>query len=133
MTHLYTCKAAAKIKNQNISFTLKEFISLAVHSSPILDLQTITDLLFDIIYQFTYNRLIFQEFYINESILYIFLCYWLLLLSMILTLHLYLKIFNLIFFFFSGPYGGSQPRVLIRAVAAGLHHSQSNVRSESCL
>ena len=30
-------------------------------------------------------------------------------------------------------YGGSQPRGPIRAVAAGLHHSNSNARSESCL
>jgi len=30
-------------------------------------------------------------------------------------------------------YGGSQARGQIGAVAAGLHHSHSNVRSEPCL
>ena len=30
-------------------------------------------------------------------------------------------------------YGGSQARGLIGAVAAGLHHSHSNARSEPCL
>jgi len=30
-------------------------------------------------------------------------------------------------------YGGSQARGLIRAIAAGLHHSHSNARSEPCL
>ena len=32
----------------------------------------------------------------------------------------------------STAYGGSQARSLIRAVAAGLHHSRSNARSELC-
>ena len=46
----------------------------------------------------------------------------------------------LFFFFFFGPfraaceaYGGSQASGLIRAVAAGLHHSNSNARSEQSL
>ena len=53
-------------------------------------------------------------------------------------------IFNLNFFFFSffcflifravlAAYGSSQARDWIRAVAAGLHHSHSNARSELCL
>ena len=46
---------------------------------------------------------------------------------------------NLIFFFFGlfratpMAYGGSQARGLIEAVAAGLHQSHSNTRSELCL
>ena len=42
---------------------------------------------------------------------------------------------DLLFYFFRGTpapyaYGGSQARSQIRAVAAGLHHSHSNTRSE---
>ena len=47
---------------------------------------------------------------------------------------------NLFFFFFfafsraaPATYGSSQARGLIRAVAAGLHHSHSNAGSEPCL
>ena len=48
------------------------------------------------------------------------------------------EIFILFYFFvFSWAafkaYGGSQARGLIRAVAAGLHHSHSNTRSKPCL
>ena len=49
-------------------------------------------------------------------------------------------IFNFLFFFFlvfsrAAPtaYGGSQARGLIRALAAGLHHSHSNAWSELCV
>ena len=40
----------------------------------------------------------------------------------------------LLFFFRAAPvaYGGSQARGLIGAVAASLHHSQGNTRSELC-
>ena len=43
--------------------------------------------------------------------------------------------FLFFFFFRAAPaaYGGSQPRGLIGAVAADLHHSQSNTRFEPCL
>ena len=42
---------------------------------------------------------------------------------------------SFVFFFraASKAYGGSQARGLIRAIAAGLHHSHSNARSEPCL
>ena len=50
------------------------------------------------------------------------------------------KLLNITFFFFFGlfafsrvtptAYGGSQARGLIRAIAAGLHHSHSNVGSK---
>ena len=47
---------------------------------------------------------------------------------------------NMYFFFFfvfsrAAPtaYGGSQARGLIKAIAAGLHHSHSNARSKPCL
>ena len=46
---------------------------------------------------------------------------------------------ELIFFFFSfsrvapAAYGGSQVKGLIRVVAAGLHHSHSNARSDPSL
>ena len=47
------------------------------------------------------------------------------------------NIFIFIFFVFSRAalvaYGGSQARGLIGAVAAGLHHSHSNLGSEPCL
>ena len=33
----------------------------------------------------------------------------------------------------TGAYGGSQARGQIRGIAAGLHHSHSNVGSEPCL
>ena len=47
-------------------------------------------------------------------------------------LFVFLFLFCLFVFFRAAPmaYGGSQPRGLIRAVAAGLHHSHSNARSE---
>ena len=42
-------------------------------------------------------------------------------------------VFTIFFLFRAGPaaYGGSQARGPIRAVAAGLHHSHSNMGSES--
>ena len=52
--------------------------------------------------------------------------------------HFVVGFFQLIFLggiFGAAPaaYGGSQARGRIRAVAAGLHHSHSNTRSEPCL
>ena len=41
--------------------------------------------------------------------------------------------FCLLFRATPADYGGSQARVLIRAVAAGLYHSHSNAGSELCL
>ena len=47
----------------------------------------------------------------------------------------YPPFFYFYFFFRAAPatYGGSQARGRIRAVAASLHHSHSNTRSEPCL
>ena len=61
-------------------------------------------------------------------------------LSKLLYSFLFVCLFVFVFFVFSvfsraalAAYGGSQARGLIRAVAAGLQHSHSNVGSELCL
>ena len=58
------------------------------------------------------------------------------------SLHFFFCLFKVIFFIFifillfravPVAYGGSQARALIRATAAGLHHSHSNAGSEPCV
>ena len=50
-----------------------------------------------------------------------------------LHIHVYVCVCFLLFRAAPTEYGGSQARSLIGAVAAGLHHSHSNARSELCL
>ena len=50
--------------------------------------------------------------------------------------HIFFVLFCFVALFFRAApvaYGDSQARGLIRAIAAGLHHSHSNTRSELCL